>query len=172
MRDGFMGFKASCLLWIFLIMNSCGLMKKTEKKVNEFKYSSDHRQQTNAVTEKIDSSKTLRMFFEKDDVQSTYLVQLWPKGTFKFSADNGFEGEADRILISGQVMEQKNRTALSSTEEQHREKQVIASAQTDQEQRINKEEIREIKTDFRWVILVILLLIVCCTWAYCKFFYK
>jgi len=160
------------LSYLALTISSCGLMKKTEKKVNESKYLSAQTKQMNEVTEASDSGKTIKMVFEKDDMQSAYSVQLWPKGSFRFSAENGFEGEAERILISGQMKEERNRKELSGTEQQHSGRQEITSAQSSQEQGIKKEEIREIKTDFKWVILGIMVIIACFTWVYYKFLNK
>jgi hypothetical protein len=34
-------------------------------------------------------------------------MMLWPKGKFTFSLANGFEGEADRVMIKGKQSQQK-----------------------------------------------------------------
>lgn len=44
--------------------------------------------------------------FYTDSAQHDYTIQFWPKGRFTFTAENGFSGEADSILIKGSSREQ------------------------------------------------------------------
>ena len=42
-----------------------------------------------------------------DSNHNDFTIILWPKGKFKFSLPNGFEGEAEKILIKGKQTQQK-----------------------------------------------------------------
>ena len=36
-----------------------------------------------------------------DSSQNSNVVQIWPKGRFRFSTDSGFEGEAEKLVLTG-----------------------------------------------------------------------
>lgn len=172
MKHTILSLAAGCLIGLFITLHGCGLLNKTDKRTEQSKSSSDHLEQSKTTMEDDSSGKSLQMAFEKDDVQSAYAVQLWPKGVFKFSAENGFEGEAERIVISGQLKEQRNRTKLAANEQQHKGKQETVEEKITQKKNTSTQETRETKFDFRWAILGILFLIISCILVYRKFFIK
>ena len=165
-------YSANCMMALFITLHGCGVINKTDKKTEQSKSSSNHSEQTTTTLEDESAGKSLQMFFEKDDVQSAYAVQLWPKGAFKFSAENGFEGEAEQIIISGLIKEQRNHTELAQNEQQYKGKQETIAEKRTQEKDTSKQESRETKSDFGWVIFGILLFIIFCVVFYCKFFIK
>ncbi|MCD0487909.1 hypothetical protein LPB86_06695 [Pedobacter sp. MC2016-14] len=71
--------------------------------------SKEQQQSSLAVTQQ---ASTDQHFFEwkLDSLNSTTTVQIWPKGKFKFSQEFGFEGEAEKVLLTGTL--QKSATGL------------------------------------------------------------
>lgn len=55
----------------------------------------------------------------QDSTQSAYRVEIWPIGKFSYSADSGFVGQAQQVLINGAITKKLkvlNETALMGQE--------------------------------------------------------
>jgi beta-lactamase superfamily II metal-dependent hydrolase len=83
-------------------LTSCQLLKK-EKLTLKTKWQKEEL--------KIAAQKTT--FSQKNELvlidssQNDFTMMLWPKGKFTFSLTNGFEGEAERVIIKGKQSQQK-----------------------------------------------------------------
>jgi len=91
-----------CLSLVYFYL-SCGLLQRTTlttDKDNQ-EYSNNTRLSVAKAQEQQLESQSLTFF--TDSTNHDYQVQLWPKGPFKYSASSGFEGEAQKVLISGNV---------------------------------------------------------------------
>lgn len=51
-------------------------------------------------TESDSSSQALRIYNSSDSADHQSTVEIYPRGNFKYSAKDGFSGEADRLLIN------------------------------------------------------------------------
>jgi len=93
------------------------MLQRTEKNTAESnaEFKSTVVQQTTADLEKSTGSESLT--FYTDSTDHSYSVQLWPKGSFNFSAANGFEGAADKVSITGRIKGMKKGSGLTSTAE-------------------------------------------------------
>ena len=106
----------------------------------------------------------------KDSANSNYAVQLWPKGAFTFSPDNGFAGEASRILITGNVLQTSNNTQLAHLREADKGK-LQAELKTSNEQRsdLNNSNTKR-SVSWKWIISVCVLVILIGLILYFKFY--
>jgi len=169
MRVTFLCGRVNALLCLSLTIQSCGLMKKTENtkmQSSSLLDISNHSKSTHALQT---NTKSLHMIFEKDSVQQAYQVQLWPKGKFTFSAAHGFEGEAERIIISGELQQHSKHRELSTSEQQNKEHQQTEKQVTKTQKESEKNEKKSSSADFRWVIMGIILLVFGGIWLYRRF---
>lgn len=157
---------AKAFILLFLTMNSCGLMKKTEKTLQESSAMLEISKHTKSNYAQENNSNSVYMVFEKDSVQQAYQVQLWPKGKFTFSAVNGFEGEAERILISGELQKKSNHLELSTSQQHNKEQQQMEMQVRKTQKEAEKIEKKSSSADFRWVIMGIILLVFGGIWLY------
>lgn len=93
---------------IILCLTSCQLLRKdklTLKRLNQ--------KEELQVTEQRNIVSQQSHLVIIDSNHQDYTMMLWPKGHFKFTVANGFEGEAEKILIMGKHTNQKITTLES-----------------------------------------------------------
>ena len=101
---------SSCVLILCLI--SCGLLQRNStSNSNEEEFSSASNMSLAETEQVLLEAQSLTFF--TDSTSHDYQVQLWPKGPFKYSASTGFEGEAEKVLISGDMKGLKKESASS-----------------------------------------------------------
>ena len=91
---------------------------------------------------------------------------LWPKGKFTFSLSNGFEGEAEKILIKGKQTQQK---LLNMKQEKTQDSAAFKVNYSNQKQSNNNVQKNKIKVVYNWGWVLVLLVIFVLIWAYVKF---
>ena len=104
-----------CLLVVLFFYN-CGIMndKHTTKALSELTDETKMDLVLKAETELKDNS--LKMIVRDDSLNKDWNIQLWPKGKFTFSPQNGFEGEADKVLINGRSSQRNRSTETEATD--------------------------------------------------------
>jgi hypothetical protein len=99
---------------LIVLLPACGGMRNVERKQESMRLSRDssvHLQHMEIQAEqKVENMVTLR----RDSMNNNYSVQIWPKGKFSYSAEHGFEGTAEKILITGEVKRGK-RSLITKT---------------------------------------------------------
>ena len=91
-----------CILSISVIL-SCGMLQRSVKETNDFESErliSTALQQQNHLEKQTEAESVT---FYADSTNHQYQVQVWPKGDFSFSADKGFQGKANKVLITGNL---------------------------------------------------------------------
>lgn len=106
----------------------------------------------------------------RDSANGNYAVQLWPKGVFTFSPDNGFSGEASSILITGNVLQTSNNAQLTHLREADKGK-LRAELKTSDEQRndLNNSSVKR-SSSWKWIISACVLVILLWLILYFKFY--
>jgi len=88
------------MLLLLCLCFGCSLFRKSSKETTAFKsennYSSASNEQQKLKKEV--SEKTLVV--RKDSAGSELTTIIWPRGSFRFSQENGFTGEADQIRLT------------------------------------------------------------------------
>jgi hypothetical protein len=114
--------KVFLALAFFNLTVSCGLLQNTTQKTSKdsHEFTSETDLWNAAGQHKNQQSHSLNLY--SDSSNHGYQVQLWPKGQFKYSATAGFEGEAEKVLITGNLQGIKKgaKSAGSSTQESAR----------------------------------------------------
>ena len=93
-----------------LTLTSCQLLQKE-------KLTSKHKSQKEALqfVGQRNVLNTQSQLVLIDSSHNDFTMMLWPKGKFTFSVANGFEGEAERILIKGKQVNEKQLTLKQET---------------------------------------------------------
>ena len=91
--------RVSILLLLLYLCPGCSLFRKSSKESTAYKLennysaaSNDHQELKKEVSEKT-------LVVTKDSASSELTTIIWPRGYFRFSPENGFTGEADKIQL-------------------------------------------------------------------------
>ena len=103
-------FYMSSFYFFLLLSTSCKLFKKVRTKTV-----SDMQQTKEVLKGSLTAHQLMRtdqhvVAWTLDSSASSSVVQIWPKGKFRFSQELGFEGEAEQVLLTGNF--RKNVAAL------------------------------------------------------------
>jgi len=79
----------------------CGLWKTTETSVDKRATSVTDQTNIKVREERVTEERFNDMKFKADSSEDFYSVFVWPKGKFSYSSEQGFEGEAEHLLITG-----------------------------------------------------------------------
>ena len=97
-----------------------------------------------------------------DSSHHDFTMMLWPKGKFTFSLTNGFEGEAEKILIKGKQTELK---ILKFKAEKKRDSIVLRANYTNKKE--SSTVVKKNKFSMGYILLVPILYL--CYWLYKRF---
>lgn len=89
-----------CLL-LFLITSGCSLFKNNTKTREEQVINMKNQSSFSSAGQKNWLKQTGSFSLFRDSSDASYSVQVWPRGAFSYSAENGFKGEAEKVIISG-----------------------------------------------------------------------
>ena len=155
-------------VWIFLSgvmwIYGCSILKQNSRESSNATYSEEQQMEIHELNEKDSTSDVLTLHYERDSLQEAYTIQLWPKGTFSFSAANGFEGEAERILITGSRQQILQHGGMQNSTVRKQEKK---TTDLDQQKKVSVAQNAQVKTsrlDYRLLIGFIILLIIAWRW--------
>jgi len=81
-----------------ILFSACGSLKTTKTLQTQNLQSNNHYQE-HSNKQSWAKGNTLML----DTSNSEYVVQITPLGKFRYSAENGFEGMAEKVLISGKA---------------------------------------------------------------------
>ncbi|MDQ0968959.1 uncharacterized protein YceK [Flavobacterium sp. W4I14] len=80
------------------LLSACGSLK-SKKTLHTENLQSNSQYQEDSNLQSWAKANTLLL----DTSNSEYVVQITPVGKFRYSAENGFEGVAEKVLVSGKV---------------------------------------------------------------------
>ncbi|CAH0250625.1 MULTISPECIES: hypothetical protein [unclassified Pedobacter] len=85
-----------------MLLSACGSLKsKKTLHTENLQSNSDYQEHTDLQSWAKENTLLL------DTSNSEYVVQITPVGKFRYSAENGFEGVAEKVLVSGKVGKRK-----------------------------------------------------------------
>ena len=100
---------------LVLLCFGCGLFKnvKTQTVSDQESFKVDERVSL-AVSNDVQTDQHV-VEWQLDSAGHHSIVQIWPKGRFTFSADAGFEGEADKVMVSSDSWQAKVKLSLKDS---------------------------------------------------------
>jgi hypothetical protein len=133
---------------VALILTSCQLFEKEKltSKAQGQKEELQLVQQRNTLSQKNDLVLI-------DSSHNDFELMLWPKGKFTFSVANGFEGEAERILIKGKQTKQK---VLNITQETKQDSTQFKANYSNEKASSITVKKNKISAGYNWFLLLVL----------------
>lgn len=156
--------KVWVVLSIAIGIYGCSLLKQNSSQSSNATYRDEQQTELHELKEKDSTAEVLTMHYERDSLQEAYTVQLWPRGKFSFSAADGFEGEAERIVITGNRKQMKQNGGLSNSTARKQEKKTTDLHQQKKVSVAQKAQVKTSIPDYRLLIGFIVLLIIAWRW--------
>ena len=156
------------ILLLTALCSACGFFKNTKSNVNVARQESEYEAKTSIVDNKdwLKTTESLNLY--SDSSLQTYAVRLWPKGSFTFSTDQGFSGEADSVVILGSFKGGSTAAAVSNIKEQDKGKIEIGKASSGKKSANQKSKVKQQETSWIWVIGILALVYL----LFCLLLYK
>jgi hypothetical protein len=157
---GFKPYRGAAMAGLIIMLSACSGMRNVEKNLQTSTFSSDSSVFIKQV-ESLRQEKRVRHFtLVSDSVNNNYRVDIWPKGKFSYNAERGFEGTAEKILISGNLRQAKHAlTRINSTEKTDlRFKNNLET----QKKTIEVKKATSLKTNVSWKTILGFVLVFCC----------
>lgn len=108
---------AAVMAGLVLLLSACGGIRNVEKHGEHTKSSSDSSLSVLQVQVQQKAKALEQLTVKTDSTKRSYIIQIWPKGKFSYSAEHGFEGMADKILISGKFKQAQQLLSTNSLKE-------------------------------------------------------
>jgi len=152
--------KTALIILLTLSISSCALLNK--QKLGVKTKSEKERVQIESLQT---SERQKKQLFVMDSSHNDFTILIWPKGTFKFSAAQGFEGEAEKLVMRGKHTQQQT---LSITNEIKKDSAALSAnyIRTKNSSQTLKKDKVSMGYSWSWIIGILILGIA--VWAYRK----
>jgi len=144
----------------------CGLMQTRTRNTTR-DYALEQRNMELKVSADREKNGSFHMLDAgSDSLSRTYRLLLWPKGSFTFSPEMGFVGEAEKIELSGTLEQIKAYSAMVNS--QTAEKIKVKAALKEQEKKVSEEKNVVVSSAYslKWLIAGIVFIGAAVFWFY------
>jgi len=152
---------------MILSMN-CNLFKNTATKLQSSHELSTADTQVKSTEQKDWLSQSGSVSYHRDSSNLDYSIRIWPKGVFSFSADKGFTGEAEQVLVTGNSKTGSVSSDLRTSSQRDKGKiqqQLSTKKKDTADQKIN---IKKSAPSWKWIIAGLAFIGVICCFIYTK----
>jgi hypothetical protein len=112
-----MGWKKISAVGLIILLPACAGMRNLERNEENTRATADSSLHIEQI-DQVKSDKSIEsLTLKRDTLNNSYTVQIWPKGKFSYNAAVGFEGDAEKILITGTVKQGKQSLSTNSLKE-------------------------------------------------------
>ena len=143
---------------------SCSVLKNTDSSYRKSDQESSYQINKSLLEKRDWLNKRSGITLYTDSSNQDYTIQLWPKGRFSYSAETGFAGEADKIMIRGKSKKGSSSSKMVRTEESDQGKTEIQTNLKEGASSSQKDKLK--KSSVSWkVVLAFTVLILIAAWA-------
>lgn len=146
------GYYALIACWLVIGWSGCGMLRQTVKTVDASRQDSTVKTQVKVKDEQETVKQTWSLTTGKDSAGAIYHLSVWPKGRFTFSAEKGFEGEADSVQLSGENWAFENHSEILRTEEQQKTQSAMEGKQELKTKSVQENSIVKNFADYKLII--------------------
>lgn len=93
------------MMCLLIFISACSVLK--EKSFYQADSLSTRNSKNEEITELTSNLKAIRVYNSSDSAEKQFFTVIIPRGPFKYSETEGFNGEAERLFISERVKESK-----------------------------------------------------------------
>ncbi len=144
-----------------LTLMSCHILKKDKQTLRKLQ-----QQEHVHIDARRQLLHTQNQLLITDSSHNDYTMVLWPKGNFKLSIANGFEGEAEKILLKGNVTKQK---FIALKNEVKRDSSLLKANYSNETERITERQKNKLSTGYQWGWVLVLLMLLIVVWLYRRY---
>ena len=146
---------------LILSLASCQLLKKdklTLKRLNQM--------EELQVSEQRNTLSQQSQLVIIDSNHQDYTMTLWPKGQFKFTVANGFEGEAEKVLIKGKHSSQKK---LNLTQETKQDSTLLKANYTNEKESLITIKKNKLSVGYNGGLVLLFIIFYVLYWIYRRY---
>ncbi len=144
-----------------IALTSCQLLKKDKLTLKKLA----QREQL-LITEQRNILNQQRRLVLIDSGHQDYTAILWPKGHFKFTVTDGFEGEAEKVLMVSKLKSQK---IIRFDEQTKQDSTLLKTTYINEKESIRTAKVNKVGFRYSWLWLLLPALIYMCYWLYKRF---
>lgn len=145
-------------LVMLLLLYGCRWLKQTTKTTNTAQQELKLKTEVTDLTANEVETKALEMDVGTAANGAEYVLHLWPKGKFSFSAEKGFEGEADSLKMESNDWEFENHSKITDTDVLEKNQQTKVLKQDEKLVTKQKETVNMSFADYKLVLCALILL--------------
>jgi hypothetical protein len=119
---------------------------------------SSNEQKLAADSEYYSKSASLLLFNDSSD--QDYTLQIWPKGKFTYSAANGFQGEAEKMLVSGKMKHASSGSKLSGADQHGKSSIQLLTKQKQKMASGHESTVKKKTISLKWMIAGVVSLVI------------
>lgn len=153
-----------CIISFSFCLIGCGLLRNSSKYTSEAEDKSLDQSNSRFVKEKEVLTELNITSHFKDSANHDYEIQIWPKGTFSFSEDKGFIGQAEQIRMKGKSGRLMNGGITSRKLEQSKEGLLLADQESKLKVTGKKEQSKQTSPSWKVTVISALLILVVVWW--------
>lgn len=139
-------------MFLAIIFCSCNLFKNTSTEMERTHQLSANQKDYRLTEQKDWLSKSGSITFYKDTNHANYSIQIWPKGMFSYSQEKGFTGEADQVMIKGDVSGSSAFSGLHTLEQQDQGKIAVAISQKNKKIADDQKKVKT--SSYSWKLIL------------------
>ena len=141
-------------------------MKQTKKVSDQSNQRYENSTEIKSTRKDDHTLESVNMIYQKDSSQAAWQIQLWPKGRFMFSADKGFEGEAQKILITGL---HQSGSSLEERNTSREERKLAVESGVKQKVKVEsaaKKEVVSASLSWKWIVILLFIAAAVIIWLW------
>ncbi|EDM37885.1 hypothetical protein PBAL39_15709 [Pedobacter sp. BAL39] len=158
-----------CLMnWIIFVVIGCNMFKDValQRSLNK---NDDKASKSTQLTSSWEGLKEMSYFtLVRDSGSRQYQVMLWPKGPFSFTEDGGFTGEAEKVMITGNVSSVNTSTGLMKGMEKLNGDVQVKSDENHTAVATSKTESQTKTVSWKWCLIAGIVVVAFGIWLYKK----
>ena len=146
------------IILVILMACSCSLLKQHSKTTEQTFTNSTEETVAGSVLESTRKNAGEQIVYSQDSTDTDYAIHFWPKGKVDFSAEGGFAGEFDSIMITGRqkkMLKAKDVNRLNTVESD----KIDTRFHTKENVKAGKKTVTRLKVPDARVILLVLILV-------------
>ncbi|SEA51790.1 hypothetical protein [Pedobacter hartonius] len=153
---------------LVILSSGCSLFKNTSTAIENSHQLSSTEKELKVIQQKDWLSKSEGVAFYQDTGSRNYAIQIWPKGNFTFSPGAGFSGEAEKILVEGNIKKATLAAGMYNIEQQDKGK--AESRVSEKKKQISDEHLKSKRSlpSWKWMLTGVAMLAVLCWFTYRK----
>ena len=153
--------------WL-MVLASCSILKNSNSNKHIAQQQSSYQASGHLVENRDWLNRSRALTFYADSSNQDYTIQLWPKGRFSYSAEAGFSGEADKILITGKSTSGSSSLAKVDSEESDRGKTEIQTNLKAGTSSSQKDKLKKSSVSWKVILALTVLVLIAACFAYRK----